>query len=53
MSERAKELAGRIAANPDDPFDVAILTDGDLDEGGKLEGELSALSMWAAGASSA
>ena len=45
VSERAKELAGRITANPDDPFDVAVLTDGDLDEGGKLEGELSALSM--------
>ena len=45
VSERARQLAGRIAANPDDPFDVAVLTDGDLDEGGKLEGELSALSM--------
>lgn len=44
VSERARELAGRIAANPDDPFDVAVLTDNDLDDG-RLEGELSALSM--------
>jgi DNA polymerase-3 subunit delta len=45
VRERAEQLAKKIAANPDDPFDVAMLTDGDLDEGGKLEGELSALSM--------
>jgi DNA polymerase-3 subunit delta len=45
VRERAEQLARKIAANPDDPFDVAMLTDGDLDEGGKLEGELSALSM--------
>jgi len=45
VRERAQQLALKIAANPDDPFDVAMLTDGDLDEGGKLEGELSALSM--------
>jgi DNA polymerase-3 subunit delta len=45
VRERAEQLARKIAANPDDPFDVALLTDGDLDEGGKLEGELSALSM--------
>ena len=45
VRERAQQLAAKIAANPDDPFDVALLTDGDLDEGGKLEGELSALSM--------
>lgn len=45
VRERAEQLAKKIAANPDDPFDVALLTDGDLDEGGKLEGELSALSM--------
>jgi DNA polymerase-3 subunit delta len=45
VRERAEELAKKIAANPDDPFDVAALTDNDLDEGGKLEDELSALSM--------
>jgi DNA polymerase-3 subunit delta len=45
VRERAEQLAKKIAADPDDPFDVALLTDGDLDEGGKLEGELSALSM--------
>lgn len=44
VSERAQQLAVKIAANPDDPFDVAVLTDSDIDEG-KLEDELSALSM--------
>lgn len=44
VSERAQQLAAKIAANPDDPFDVAMLTDSDLDDG-KLEGELAALSM--------
>ncbi len=43
--ERADQLAAKVAANPDDPFDVAVLTDADLDDGGKLAAELSALSM--------
>ncbi|HEX6859450.1 MAG TPA: DNA polymerase III subunit delta [Caulobacteraceae bacterium] len=45
VGERAEQLARKITPNLDDPFDVALLTEGDMDEGGKLEGELSALSM--------
>jgi DNA polymerase-3 subunit delta len=45
VRERSEQLAAKVAANPDDPFDVAVLTDSELDEGGRLEGELSALSM--------
>ncbi len=46
VRDRADQLAKKISPNLDDPFDVALLTDGDLDgEGGKLEGELSAISM--------
>lgn len=42
--ERAGALAGKIAKVPDDPFDVALLTDSDLD-GARLEEELAAISM--------
>jgi len=46
VRERAGGLAAKIVPNVDDPFDVALLTDGDLDsDGARLEGELSALSM--------
>jgi DNA polymerase-3 subunit delta len=46
VRERAQTLAAAIAERPDDPFNVAILSDGDLvGEEGKLEGELMALSM--------
>lgn len=46
VRERADALARVIAKIPDDPFDVALLTDSDIDsEPGRLEGELSALSM--------
>jgi DNA polymerase-3 subunit delta len=45
VRERADALAAKIAARPDDPFDVALLGDGDLDDGGRIESELSALSM--------
>lgn len=45
VRDRADALAARIVPNVDDPFDVAVLTEGDLDDGGRLEGELSALSM--------
>jgi len=46
VRERGLELAGRIAKDPNDPFDVAQLTDGDLDaDGGRLEGELAAQSL--------
>ena len=45
VRERADALAARTVERPDDPFDVALLTDSELDDGGRLEGELSALSM--------
>jgi DNA polymerase-3 subunit delta len=46
VRDRATELAGRVTAHPDDPFDVALLTEGDLDgDGARLEGELAAQSM--------
>ena len=44
VRERADVLAGKVAARPDDPFDVAVLGEAELDEG-RLEGELSAISM--------
>ncbi|ATQ40980.1 DNA polymerase III subunit delta [Caulobacter mirabilis] len=44
VRERADRLAKVVTANPDDPFDSALLTD-DEAEGGRLEGELSAISM--------
>jgi DNA polymerase-3 subunit delta len=46
VRDRANQLAARIAARPDDPFDVAQLTEGDLGEdAGRLEGELAAQSL--------
>src|SRR6201993_4429735 len=43
---RGQQLAARIARDPNAPFDVAQLTDGDLDaDGGRLEGELAAQSL--------
>jgi len=46
VRDRANLLAGKVAERPDDPFDVALLTDGDLDsDGGRLEGELAAQSL--------
>jgi DNA polymerase-3 subunit delta len=46
VRERADVLAGRIAKIPDDPFDVAVVTESDMSEdGARLEGELTALSM--------
>lgn len=46
VRERADALAARIAVRPDDPFDVALLTETDVEGGaGRLEEELSALSM--------
>ncbi len=46
VRERAAQLAGSVTERPDDPFDVARLTSGDLamDPGG-LERELAAISM--------
>jgi DNA polymerase III subunit delta len=45
VRERADLLARKVTANPDDPFDAALLTENDLDDGGRLDGELSAISM--------
>lgn len=46
VRERAQQVTVKATANPDDPFDVALLTDSDLDsDPARLEGELSALSM--------
>jgi DNA polymerase-3 subunit delta len=46
VRDRASQLAVKITPNLDDPFDVALLTDGDLDsDGGRLEGELAAQSL--------
>ncbi len=46
VRERAQAIARASTARPDDPFDVALLTESDVaaDEG-RLEGELTALSM--------
>jgi DNA polymerase-3 subunit delta len=46
VRDRANQLAAKATERPDDPFDVALLTDRDLDgDGARLEGELSAQSM--------
>jgi len=46
VRDRGHQLAAKVAANPDDPFDVAQLTDGDLEgDAGRLEGELAAQSL--------
>jgi DNA polymerase-3 subunit delta len=46
VRERAQTLASVIAERPDDPFNVAILSDADLvGDDGRLEGELMAFSM--------
>ena len=46
VRDRAQALAARIARDPDDPFDVAQLTDGDLEaDAARLEGELAAQSL--------
>jgi len=46
VRDRGHQLAARLVPNPDDPFDVAILTELDLaDDGGRLEGELAAQSL--------
>ena len=46
VRERATALAARVTAHPDDPFDVALLTEADIAaEEGRLEGELMAVSM--------
>ena len=46
VRERGQQLAAKVTARPDDPFDVALLNDSDMDgEPGRLEGELAAQSM--------
>lgn len=45
VRERADQLAKQVTPDIDDPFNVAMLTEGDLDEAGRLEGELTAISM--------
>lgn len=46
VRDRGHQLAGKVVPNPDDPFDVALLTEQDLaDDGGRLEGELAAQSL--------
>lgn len=46
VRERADRLAARVARDPDDPFDVAQLTEADLlDDPARLVDELCALSM--------
>jgi DNA polymerase-3 subunit delta len=46
VRERADRLAKAVTDRPDDPFDVALLTETDIEKGdGRLEEELSALSL--------
>lgn len=46
VKERADRLAAAVVPDVNDPFGVAVLTEADLDDdAGRLEGELSALSM--------
>jgi len=46
VRERADRLSKSVTARPDDPFDVALLTETDIERGdGRLEEELSALSL--------
>ena len=46
VGDRARQLAAKATTNPDDPFDVAVLTEQDLaDDAGRLEGELAAQSL--------
>lgn len=46
VRERSNQLAAKATANPDDPFDVAVLTENDLaQDPAKLVDELSAQSL--------
>ena len=46
VHERADELAAKIAVRPEDPFDVALVAESDVDSApARLYDELSALSM--------
>jgi len=46
VRDRAEILASKVAERPDDPFDVAQLTEGDLaEDAARLEGELASQSL--------
>lgn len=46
VRDRGHQLAAKLVPNPDDPFDVSLLTEQDLaDDAGRLEGELAAQSL--------
>jgi DNA polymerase-3 subunit delta len=46
VHERADALAAKVTPRPDDPFDVALVTEGDIDsDPARLQDELSALSL--------
>jgi DNA polymerase-3 subunit delta len=46
VRERANAIAGKIVPRPDDPFDVAVVTEGDIDGNpARLFDELAALSL--------
>lgn len=46
VRDRGQELAARLVPDPDNPFDVALLTEADIaEDGGRLEGELAAQSL--------
>ena len=46
VRDRGTQLARKLVPSLDDPFDVALLTDGDLDsDSGRLESELAAQSL--------
>jgi DNA polymerase-3 subunit delta len=46
VRERAAELAGKLTERPDDPFDVALVTDSDIDDDpARLADELMAYSL--------
>jgi len=46
VRERAQALAGKVTKRPDDPFDVALISDGDLDaDPARLADELMAYSL--------
>jgi len=46
VRERAQALAGKVTERPDDPFDVGLVSDGDLDEDpARLVDELMAYSL--------
>ncbi len=46
VHERADQLAAKVAVRPDDPFDVALMTEQDIDSApARLFDELTALSM--------